>query len=151
DRWDDAARRPEPRRRGPWGAVAAVAAVVALLGVLGYVLVSNTATSAPPPVASPTTTTTTAPPTTTTTRTSRTTTTTTAPAGNTVSVSNIDYVGRSASVAGAALREDGLTPDIRTVLGGRPSDPSACRVLYVSPTGEVARGDTVTVTCQEFG
>jgi hypothetical protein len=121
-----------------------------VLGVLGYVLVSNTATSSPPPVAAPTTTTTTAPPTTTTTRSSRTTTTTTT-AANAVSVSNIDYVGRSASVAGAALREDGLTPDIRTVLGGRPSDPSACRVLYVSPTGEVTRGDTVTVTCQEFG
>ena len=150
DRWDDAPRRSEPRRRGPWGAVAAVVAVLAVLGVLGYVLVSNTATSAPPPVAAPTTTTTTAPPTTTTTRSSRTTTTTTA-AANAVSVSNIDYVGRSASVAGAALREDGLTPDIRTVLGGRPSDPSACRVLYVSPTGEVTRGDTVTVTCQEFG
>ena len=54
-------------------------------------------------------------------------------------------------MAVAALREDGLDSDVRTVLGSKPSDPSACRVLYVSPTGEVRRGDTVTVTCQEFG
>jgi len=49
------------------------------------------------------------------------------------------------------LREDGLAPEVRTVLGSKPSDPSACRVLYVSPTGDVRRGDTITVTCQEFG
>jgi serine/threonine-protein kinase len=60
-------------------------------------------------------------------------------------------VGRPASVAAAALREDGLDADVRTVLGSKPNDPSACRVLYVSPTGDVRRGDTVTVTCQEFG
>ncbi|GAA4827420.1 hypothetical protein GCM10023201_12920 [Actinomycetospora corticicola] len=150
DRWDDG-HRPEPARRGPWGTIAAVVGVLVVLGILAYVLVSNTETSAPPPVAAPTTTTTTtAPPTTTTTTRSRATTTTSA-SGNTVSVSNIDYVGRSASVATAALREDGLSPTVRTVLGGQPTDPSACRVLYVSPTGEVQRGDTVTVTCQEFG
>jgi serine/threonine-protein kinase len=97
-----------------------------------------------------TTTTTTAPPTTTT-RSSRTTTATSSASGNTVSVSNLDYVGRPASVAVAALREDGLAPEVRTVLGSKPSDPSACRVLYVSPTGDVRRGDTITVTCQEFG
>ena len=33
------------------------------------------------------------------------------PSGNTVTVSNLDYVGRPASVAVAALREDGLDPD----------------------------------------
>jgi eukaryotic-like serine/threonine-protein kinase len=148
DRWED---EPTPRRRGPWGAVAAIALVVALLAVAGYVLLSNTETSAPPtPVATPTTTTTTAAPTTTT-RTSRTTTSSSSSSGNTITVSNIDYVGRPASVAVAALRQDGLDSDVRTVLGSKPSDPSACRVLYVSPTGEVRRGDTVTVTCQEFG
>jgi serine/threonine protein kinase len=148
DRWDSPASSP---RRGPWGAVAAIALVVALLAVAGYVLLSNTATSpAPLPVATPTTTTTTAPPTTTT-RSSRTTTATSSASGNTVSVSNLDYVGRPASVAVAALREDGLAPEVRTVLGSKPSDPSACRVLYVSPTGDVRRGGTITVTCQEFG
>jgi hypothetical protein len=149
DRWDNApAASP---RRGPWGAVAAIALVVALLAVAGYVLLSNTATSPPPaPVATPTTTTTTAAPTTTT-RASRTTTATSSASGNTVTVSNLDYVGRPASVAVAALREDGLDPEVRTVLGSKPSDPSACRVLYVSPTGDVRRGDTITVTCQEFG
>jgi serine/threonine protein kinase len=150
DRWEDP-QQSSPRR-GPWGAVAAIALVVALLAVAGYVLLSNTETSpAPAPIATPTTTTrtTTAAPTTTT-RAGRTTTTTSS-SGNTVSVSNIDYVGRPASVAVAALREDGLDSDVRTVLGSKPSDPSACRVLYVSPTGEVRRGDTVTVTCQEFG
>jgi eukaryotic-like serine/threonine-protein kinase len=148
DRWED--QEPQ-RRRGPWGAVAAIALVVALLAVAGYVLLSNTETSAPPtPVATPTTTTTTAAPTTTT-RTSRTTASSSSSSGNTITVSNIDYVGRPASVAVAALRQDGLDSDVRTVLGSKPSDPSACRVLYVSPTGEVRRGDTVTVTCQEFG
>jgi serine/threonine-protein kinase len=148
DRWED--QQPQ-RRRGPWGAVAAIALVVALLAVAGYVLLSNTETSAPPaPVATPTTTTTTPAPTTTT-RASRTTTATSSASGNTITVSNIDYVGRPASVAVAALRQDGLDSDVRTVLGSKPSDPSACRVLYVSPTGEVRRGDTVTVTCQEFG
>ena len=149
DRWDNApAAAP---RRGPWGAVAAIALVVALLAVAGYVLLSNTDTSpAPTPVATPTTTTTTPAPTTTT-RASRTTTATSSASGNTVSVSNLDYVGRPASVAVAALREDGLDPEVRTVLGSKPSDPSACRVLYVSPTGDVRRGDTITVTCQEFG
>lgn len=150
DRWDDHAA---PRRRGPWGALAAIALVVALLAVAGYVLLSNTETSAPPPPAAtpaPTTTTSTKPPTTTT-RASRTTTATSSPSGDSVSVSNLDYVGRPASVAVAALGQDGLDVDARTVLGAKPSDPSACRVLYVSPTGEVRRGDTVTVTCQEFG
>jgi eukaryotic-like serine/threonine-protein kinase len=147
DRWED---QQPARRRGPWGAVAAIALVVALLAVAGYVLLSNTQTS-PPPVATPTTTTTAPPTTTTTTRASRTTTATSSASGNTVNVTNIDYVGRPASVAVAALRQDGLDSDVRTVLGSRPSDPSACRVLYVSPTGEVRRGDTVTVTCQEFG
>ena len=148
ERWDAGPARPP--RRGPWGALAAIA-VVALLLVGGvYWLMSNTETSPPPtPVASPTTTTrtTTTPPTTT--RSSRTTTTTTA-AGNTVSVSNVDYVGRSASVASAALQESGLEADVQTVLGGTPTDPAACRVIYVSPTGDVRRGSTVTVTCQEF-
>jgi serine/threonine-protein kinase len=150
DRWEGAGREPE-RRRGPWGAIAAVVAVLVVLGIIAWVLVSNTSTSAPPPpVASTTTTTTTTAAPTTTTRASRTTTTSSA-SGNTVSVSNIDYVGRPASVAAAALREDGLDADVRTVLGSKPNDPSACRVLYVSPTGDVRRGDTVTVTCQEFG
>jgi serine/threonine-protein kinase len=149
DRWDNG-REPE-RSRGPWGAIAAVVAVLVVLGIIAWVLVSNTSTSSPPPpVASTTTTTTTTAAPTTTTRASRTTTTSSA-SGNTVSVSNIDYVGRPASVAVAALREDGLDTDVRTVLGSKPSDPSACRVLYVSPTGDVRRGDTVTVTCQEFG
>jgi serine/threonine-protein kinase len=148
DRWED--QQPQ-RRRGPWGAVAAIALVVALLAVAGYVLLSNTETSPPPtPVATPTTTTTTPAPTTTT-RASRTTTATSSASGNGITVSNIDYVGRPASVAVAALKQDGLDSDVRTVLGSKPSDPSACRVLYVSPTGEVRRGDTVTVTCQEFG
>ncbi|MDL5154785.1 protein kinase domain-containing protein [Actinomycetospora termitidis] len=149
ERWDDGGRR-EPARRGPWGTIAAVVGVLAVLGILGYVLVSNTDTSAPPPVATPTSTTTTAAPTTTTTTRSRTSTTTTA-AGNTVNVSTIDYFGRPASVASAALRDSGLVPEIETLFGGTPNDPSACRVLRVDPTGEVKRGDTVTVTCQETG
>ena len=147
DRW--ASRPEEPRRRGPWGAVAALA-VVALLLVAGVFWVINSAeTSAPPP---PTETTaassTTTPRPTTTTRTSRT--TTSSSAANGVSVNPVDYVGRPASVAAAALQDVGLEAEIGTVLGGEPNDPSRCRVLYLSPTGDVPRGETVSVTCQEF-
>ncbi|CAA9233551.1 MAG: hypothetical protein AVDCRST_MAG54-1139 [uncultured Actinomycetospora sp.] len=67
-----------------------------------------------------------------------------------MTVNPVDYVGRSASVAQAALQQAGLEAEIGTVLGGEPSDPSRCRVLYLSPTGEVPRGETVSVTCQEF-
>ncbi|MDF2978648.1 MAG: pknA [Actinomycetospora sp.] len=147
DRW--AARPEEPRRRGPWGTVAALA-LVALLLVGGVFYVINQAQTSDPPAPTPTaTTTTTTTPSPTTTRSSRTTTTTTA-ASNGVTVNPVDYVGRSASVAQAALQEAGLEAEIGTVLGGEPSDPSRCRVLYLSPTGEVPRGETVTVTCQEF-
>jgi serine/threonine-protein kinase len=67
-----------------------------------------------------------------------------------VSVNAVDYVGRPASVASASLRESGLRPAVTTIIGGQPSDPSRCRVLFLSPTGDVPRGSTVTVTCQEF-
>ncbi|MCD2188579.1 protein kinase domain-containing protein [Actinomycetospora soli] len=149
DRWDDG-RRPEPARRGPWGTIAAVVAVLAVLGILAYVLVSNTETSAPAAPAPTTTTTTTAAPTTTTTTRSRTTTTTTA-AGNTVEVGRFDYAGQTGAVAVTGLRGQGLEADVRSVLGQAVDDPANCRVLYLSPSGAVRRGDTVTVTCQEFG
>jgi serine/threonine-protein kinase len=128
----------------------AALAVVALLLVAGVFWVINSAeTSAPPP---PTETTaassTTTPRPTTTTRTSRT--TTSSSAANGVSVNPVDYVGRPASVAAAALQDVGLEAEIGTVLGGEPNDPSRCRVLYLSPTGDVPRGETVSVTCQEF-
>ncbi|MFC5136656.1 serine/threonine-protein kinase [Actinomycetospora rhizophila] len=147
DRW--ASQPEQPRRRGPWGTVAALA-VVALLLLAGVLWVVNSAeTSAPPPpVASTTASSTTTTPSPTTTRSSRT--TTSSSAANGVSVNPVDYVGRPASVASAALRESGLDPEIATILGGEPSDPSRCRVLYLSPTGDVPRGETVTVTCQEF-
>ncbi|HSK59432.1 MAG TPA: protein kinase [Actinomycetospora sp.] len=148
DRW--AARPEQPGRRGPWGTVAALA-LVALLLVGGVFWVINQAQTSEPPAPSPAaTTTTTTTPSPTTTRSSRTTTTTTTTATNGVTVNPVDYVGRSASVAAAALQESGLEAEIGTVLGSEPSDPSRCRVLYLSPTGEVPRGETVSVTCQEF-
>jgi eukaryotic-like serine/threonine-protein kinase len=147
DRW--AARPEEPRRRGPWGTVAALA-LVALLLVAGVIwVVNSTETSDPPPPApTTTTTTTTTAPSSTTTRSSRTTTTTAS--GNTVTVNPVEYLGRSAQTASAGLRQLGLDPEVSTVLGGQPDNESACRVLSVSPTGEVPRGSTVSVTCQEF-
>jgi len=147
DRW--ASRPEEPRRRGPWGTVAALVLVALLLiGGVYWVINSAETSSPPPPAATTTASSTTTSPSPTTTRSSRTTTTTTA--ANGVSVNPVDYVGRPASVAAAALREAGLEPEIGTVLGGEPSDPTRCRVLYLSPTGEVPRGETVSVTCQEF-
>jgi serine/threonine-protein kinase len=124
---------------------------VALLLIAGVIWVVNSAqTSDPPPPAATTTstTTTTTTPSATTTRSSRTTTTTSA--ANGVSVNPVDYVGRPASVASSALRESGLRAEVATPFGGEPDDPSRCRVLFLSPTGDVPRGTTVTVTCQEF-
>jgi cytoskeletal protein RodZ len=148
DRW---ASQPErPRSRGPWGTVAALALVALLLLAGVYWVINSTQTSPPAPTAAPTTTTTTTTTTSatpTTTRSSRTTTTT---AGNTVSVNAVEYLGRSAQTASAGLRQLGLDPEVRTVLGGTPDNESACRVLSLSPTGEVPRGGTVSVTCQEF-
>ena len=146
--------RPPPppdrrRRRSPWGPVAAVALVLALLLAGAYWVFASTETS-PPPVAAPTTTTTTTTAAPTTTTTTRRTTTSSSAAGNTVTVSNVDYVGRPATSAAAALDNLGLTADIATLTGGSPRNPASCRTLFVSPTGEVRKGQTVTVTCQEF-
>ena len=146
DRW--AAQPEQPRRRGPWGTIAALA-VVALLLLAGVLWVVNSAeTSAPPPPAATTatsTTTTSASPTTT--RSSRTTTTT---AGNTVSVNLANYLGRTADTVSDGLRDLGLEPEVSTVLGTTPDNEATCRVFAVSPSGDVPRGETVTVTCQEF-
>ena len=149
DRWEPEARGG--RRRGLAGPLAAIAVVLALLVLGGYLLYNNTATSAPPPpVASATTTTTTPPPTSTTTsRTTRRTPTSTSVA-NGVTVSNFDFVGRSASAGEARLAQLGLPSTVSTLLGGTPTDPDKCTVIRVSPTGDVAPGTSVTLTCQEF-
>lgn len=146
-------REPEPpRKRGPWRALAAIVAVLAVLVIAAVLLMNNTQTSSPPPAAATPTaapSTTSSPPST---RSSRTTTSTSeTTSGNTVSVSNLSYVGRSAETASAGLRSEGLSPVVRTPLGGEPDNEANCRVIQVSPTGDVKRGDTVTVTCQEFG
>jgi eukaryotic-like serine/threonine-protein kinase len=147
DRW--AARPEEPRRRGPWGTVAALA-LVALLLVGGVFYVINQAQTSDPPAPTPTaTTTTTTTPSPTTTRSSRTTTTTTT-AGNTANVNPASYFGRTADTATAGLQELGFETEVRTALGSTPEDESACRVFSVSPAGELPRGETVTVTCQEL-
>ncbi len=150
DRWDAASR--QKRRRGVGGPLAAIAVVAALLALGAYLVVANTETSPPaPPVASTTTPpATTAPPTTTTTRTTRRPTTSSTAAGDTVTVSTVAYVGRTAAAASAALSELGLGTNVTTLFGGTPANPDACRVIRVTPSGQVQRGDTVTVTCQEF-
>ncbi len=147
DRW--ASRPEEPRRRGPWGTVAALA-LVALLLVGGVFYVINQAQTSDPPAPTPTATrTTTTTPSPTTTRSSRTTTTTTT-AGNTVSVNLASYIGRTADTVSTGLRELGLEPEVSTVLGTTPDDEATCRVFALSPSGEVPRGETINVTCQEF-
>jgi serine/threonine-protein kinase len=65
-------------------------------------------------------------------------------------VSPVAYVGRTATAASAALSQLGLGTNVTTLLGGTPANPDSCRVIRVSPSGEVQRGDTVTVTCQEI-
>jgi serine/threonine-protein kinase len=151
ERW---APEPEqPRKSGPWAAIAGIAAVLAVLAILGYLLIGNTETSPPTPAAAPVTTTTTrttTEPTTTTTRSSRTTTSTSS-SGATVTINPASYIGRSAREASTNLQDLGLQPEVLTLLGGTPDDETTCRVVTVSPVGQVSRGDPVTLRCTEFG
>lgn len=151
DRW--AAEPEQPRKKGPWGAIAGIVAVLAVLGLLGYLLIGNTETSPPAPAAAPATSTTRTPPSpepTTTSRSPRTTTTTTG-AADTVTINPASYVGRTATEASSGLQQLGLEPEVLTLTGGTPSDESSCRVVTVSPVGEASRGDAVTLRCTEFG
>lgn len=73
--------------------------------------------------------------------------TTTAP--ETVTVDEIDYLGRTGEQAAEQLEELGLEP---VVVGGDGEElggdeQQECRVTDVDPSGEVEPGSTITVTC----
>ncbi|NUT48755.1 MAG: hypothetical protein HOV94_15825 [Saccharothrix sp.] len=69
------------------------------------------------------------------------------PKVTTVTVTESDYVDRSADDVTTRLSEEGLVPEVHSESGGVPQDPERCRVSDLAPTGEVALGSRVTVTC----
>jgi serine/threonine-protein kinase len=74
------------------------------------------------------------------------------PAGavGSVSVSAKAYVGGRADTVVGQLRKLGLRTAVRTATGGT-ADPARCVVGAVTPTGHVAIGTVVTVTCTPDG
>jgi serine/threonine-protein kinase len=69
---------------------------------------------------------------------------------STVTVRAEGYVGRAADQAVTQLRTLGLRTALRTTSAGR-ADPTHCVVGAVTPTGDVAIGTLVTVTCTPDG
>jgi serine/threonine-protein kinase len=68
----------------------------------------------------------------------------------TVAVHAGGYVGKGADLATTQLRTLGLRTTLRTTSAGR-ADPTHCVVGAVTPTGDVAVGTVVTVTCTPEG
>ncbi|MCE6997045.1 serine/threonine protein kinase [Saccharothrix sp. S26] len=64
-----------------------------------------------------------------------------------VTVTKSDYVDRPVDEVAKVLSGHGLAPEVRAEDGGVPRDPERCLVSDVAPTGEVAIGSRVTVTC----
>ncbi len=73
----------------------------------------------------------------------------TAPPANTVQISPSAFTGRSASTVSAEIREMGLRTNVLTTRGRTPVKPANCRVITVTPSGAVAKGSVVTVSCEE--
>ncbi|MEU5691082.1 serine/threonine-protein kinase [Actinosynnema sp. NPDC020468] len=69
------------------------------------------------------------------------------PGARTFTVVKADYVGRYLDEVEKELSGRGLEPEPHRNDGGVPEDPERCRVSDVVPTGEVAIGSRVTVTC----
>jgi serine/threonine-protein kinase len=69
---------------------------------------------------------------------------------STVTVREEGYVGTAADQTVARLRMLGLRTALRTTSAGR-ADPTHCVVGAVTPTGDVAIGTLVTVTCTPDG
>lgn len=67
-----------------------------------------------------------------------------------VTVSAKAYVGGRADTVVGQLRKMGLRTTVRSTTGGTP-DPARCVVGAVTPTGHVAIGTVVTVTCTPDG
>ena len=58
-----------------------------------------------------------------------------------------DYIGRSGEEVRTDLLDFGLEPRVLTPQGTTPSDLRKCRVTAIAPTGDVAAGSQVKVTC----
>ncbi|MEU0880049.1 serine/threonine-protein kinase [Lentzea sp. NPDC005914] len=58
-----------------------------------------------------------------------------------------DYIGRSGNEVSADLIDHGLEPRVLTPQGTAPGDLKKCRVTAIAPTGEIAAGSQVKVTC----
>ncbi|AHH93399.1 serine/threonine-protein kinase [Kutzneria albida] len=68
-----------------------------------------------------------------------------------VTVDEAAYRGTTAAAAEERLRQQGLSPEVRTATGGQPTDPQRCWVSGVTPNGLVAARSTVAVLCSERG
>ncbi|CAL9661200.1 Serine_threonine-protein kinase PknD [Actinosynnema sp. ALI-1.44] len=64
-----------------------------------------------------------------------------------VTITESDFVDRPADEVVRKLDGYGLEPEVHADQGGAPRDAKRCLVSDVSPTGEVAIGSRVTVTC----
>lgn len=64
-----------------------------------------------------------------------------------VTITESDYVDLPVDEVATTLTGYGLAPEVHSDDGGVPRDPERCLVSDVTPTGEVAIGSRVTVTC----
>ncbi|NUT97776.1 MAG: serine/threonine protein kinase [Saccharothrix sp.] len=69
------------------------------------------------------------------------------PGTTTVTITESDFVDHMADEVTRRLQDRGVEPEVHADRGGAPRDAARCRVSDVSPTGEVAIGSRVTVTC----
>ncbi|MEV6240209.1 serine/threonine-protein kinase [Lentzea sp. NPDC051838] len=58
-----------------------------------------------------------------------------------------DYIGRSGEEVRTDLIDHGLEPRVQSPQGTAPGDLKKCRVTAIAPTGAVAAGSQVKVTC----
>lgn len=58
-----------------------------------------------------------------------------------------DYIGRSGDEVRTDLLDHGLEPRVQSPQGTAPGDLKKCRVTAIAPTGGVAAGSQVKVTC----
>ncbi|WP_414710922.1 serine/threonine-protein kinase [Pseudonocardia sp.] len=59
------------------------------------------------------------------------------------------YTGRPVSAALTELRGAGLKPSAVTTTGAPPPSPPTCTVTDLRPTGTIAKGTAVTITCAQ--
>ncbi|ROP39299.1 serine/threonine-protein kinase [Saccharothrix texasensis] len=64
-----------------------------------------------------------------------------------VTITKSDYVDHPVDEVAKKLSGHGLEPEVHSEDGGAPLDPGQCLVSDLAPTGEVAIGSRVTVTC----